>query len=397
MKKLPLALAIGSAALMPMAQADDFSVQIYGKLYPYMLSEKGSGATAAGETVSTLSPSAKGVNGMDDIKGLQAGNSRLGLRGKEDLGDGLAALFQLEQTVGVDAGTGGAWNRDTFVGLEGKFGLVRLGNMDTIFKNYGDIIGTLGISSGTFLSTSDVLRKTGFGLSSASSFHLRRANSVTYETPNFYDLQAGIQYSTNEAETTGHNPRLLSVGVFYDKDSWYVGLAHEIHYDFFGGSLNAPSAMRNSADEAVNSKDQATQLAIVYRLSKDHKFEFDAIRKTYKENATLPGRFQSYRNNAFLLTAESRWGERWRTSVHYVRSLAGSCEVVGTPCNTSGLEGSEFVVAGAYNFSKRTFLFGAVERLTNGKSARYSNAEFDHDPNPGEDITQFALGIVHSF
>lgn len=399
-KKLTVAAAIAASIAAPaMGQT---GVQLYGKLYPYLLDERGSDPTPAGTPVATFAATPTGDSGVGHSRGLESGNSRLGFRGVEDLGGGLKARFQLEGTANVDDGTGAGtgafrFNRNTFVGLEGGFGSVRLGNIDTIFKDYGDTIGILGVSSGTFLSTSDVLRKTGFGTSSASSFHLRRPNSIQYESPEFRGFQFGYQYSTNEV-SNGINPRLQSFGVKYEAGPFYVALAHEIHWDFFGGSRNVRSALRNNgANNASHSKDRATQLAIEYRINKRHKVEFDVIRKSYSEEATAPGRFASYRNTAYKFAFENRWSSRFRTVGHVVHATKGSCTRLAAACDTDGLNGTKYTLAAGYNLSKRTMLFAAASLLKNGKSARYSNVELGGDPNPGEDIRHFAIGVSHSF
>ena len=401
-KKLSLALALGSACAAPaMAQS---SLQLYGKLYPYLLSETGSGPTAPGVPVSTLAGSRTGAKGVPGVTGMQAGNSRLGFRGTEDLGGGLKAVFQLEAQANVDDGTGAAgnggrmFNRNSYVGMEGDFGSVQLGVNDTIFKDYGDTIGVLGLSSGTFMSTSGVLRRTGFGTSGASSFHLRRANSITYETPEIAGLTGGFQYSTNEAKTATRDPRVLSFGVKWDKGPFYVAVAHEIHYDLFGGSANSPSSMRNNAAaDPTRSKDRATEFVVEWRPTKQLKIEFDAVRKEYKEGATVAGRFQSYRNMSYLLAMENRWTDLFRTSAHVVLSRAGSCSRVAAVCDTDGLEGKKFTVGASYFISRRTLLFTAASLIKNGKSSRYTNTDFDQSPTPGEDIKHFAVGISHNF
>ena len=209
MKKLPLVAALCAASLCTVASAQS-SVTIYGKLYPYLVSEKGSSPTAPGTAVSTLSGSLSATPGVVAIKGMQAGNSRIGFRGTEDLGGGLKVFFQMESVVAVDNGVGGAgaggafWNRDTFVGMRGGFGEVRLGEMDTIFKNYGDVISFMGVSSGTPMSSSNMLRKPGFGTSNNARFHERRANSIAWESVEFNGIQVGAMVSTNEASVTAN-------------------------------------------------------------------------------------------------------------------------------------------------------------------------------------------------
>lgn len=55
--------------------------------------------------------------------------SRWGMRGTEDLGGGLKALFQLESEIQVDTGAGGSalFGRQANVGLEGTYGRLLLG------------------------------------------------------------------------------------------------------------------------------------------------------------------------------------------------------------------------------------------------------------------------------
>jgi predicted porin len=397
LKKLTLAAAVAAAASAPvMAQT---SVTIYGKLYPYLLNESGSHASAAGTPVATLAAPATGVSNVTRATAMQSANSRLGFRGTEDLGGGMKANFQLEGVAKLDDGGGPfQFGRNTFVELVGGFGSIKLGNHDTIFKEYGDTIGVLGLSSGSFMSTSDLLRKTGFGTSSSSSFHLRRPNSIIYTTPEWHDVSAGFQFSTDEVVGGPRKPRVASMGVRWDTEQLYVALAHEIHWDIFGGSNNAPAAMRNSAiTDRTHSKDQATEFVVEWRPNKTHKIEFDAVRKQYKETATVAGRFASYRNMAYLVNWEARWSSQWRTDAYVVRSQAGSCSRVAALCTTDGLEGTKYTAAAGYSLSKRTMLFAAASLIKNGKSARYSNVELGNGPTPGEDIRQIALGVSHNF
>jgi predicted porin len=67
--------------------------------------------------------------------GTQSGlaTQRLGFRGTEDLGGGLKAKFQIENSLSAgNATTNGFGSRPTFVGLEGGFGTILLGRQDTV-------------------------------------------------------------------------------------------------------------------------------------------------------------------------------------------------------------------------------------------------------------------------
>ena len=59
--------------------------------------------------------------------GTSEANSKIGVKGQEDLGNGLAATFQLEGDVNADDGSSSLFNRESTVGLKGAFGEVKFG------------------------------------------------------------------------------------------------------------------------------------------------------------------------------------------------------------------------------------------------------------------------------
>ena len=62
--------------------------------------------------------------------GTSEKNSKIGVRGQEDLGNGLSAIFTLEGGIGADNGettSGQLFNRESTVGLKGSFGEVKVG------------------------------------------------------------------------------------------------------------------------------------------------------------------------------------------------------------------------------------------------------------------------------
>lgn len=392
MQKKTIVLAIGAMIAAPGAMAQ--AIELYGKAYPELVSVSGSGASRTGTFVSNLSATPGGANGIVRRTEMESGNARFGIRGSEKLG-GLTGIFQLETAFGVDS-TGTTFaGRDSFIGLKGGFGTLRLGRMDTVFKSYGDTVSFLGVSSGNFVSTSAIMRFTGFGTSNASSFHLRRANAIDYQTPNFGGLVFGAQYSPGEAKTATRNPEVMSLGAKYEKGPMYFALAHEIHDDMFGGSNNAPTALRNVANQLVNSKDKATQATIRYKFGV-HTVGFDVNKKQYNETAREAGRFKSYENRSVGVAAESRWTPKFRSAFHYITASQGTCTLRDVACQTNGLAGNQISLGGQYIFSRRTNLFSLYSVLNNGAGARYNNANLQN-PNVGEDIKQFAVGISHTF
>ncbi len=307
-----MVLAVGAALAAPGAYAQITSKagsnwEFYGKFYPEETHLHGDGATAPGTTGLSTLTGTLGGNAIIPRWEMQVSNSYIGFRGSKDVGRGTKAIWQLEQSVPLDEGSVTAnstgfistfGNRNSFAGLtNADWGTFRLGNMDTPYKEYGNILGFLGVNSGNFVSQANVLQKAGFGTSSASSFNLRRPNSLDFTSPTILGgLQSKVQYSRgNPSDTTGNgtgtnsssqvgvsqtispvnrDPRVVSWGVKWERGPMLVTFAQESHLDLFGGSLNSPTARQNQnssgsiADPSVNSVDTANQLAAASTLAR---------------------------------------------------------------------------------------------------------------------------------
>jgi len=401
-------LGAGAAGIAS-AQTTYGNVTISGRLYPEFAVQKATGATPAGASSSTLGKAPTGVD-LKSRNSVDASNSRLRFSGRESLGSGLTALWQIETTIAIDDGSGEPFaNRDSFVGLRGSFGTVKLGNLTTVFKDLGDPLGILGISSGNFVATSNITSsRVPFSTNSAGSFHLRKANSVQYSTPRIAGFQAHIGYSPDETKVGNLDADLWSAGVEYKRGAWEFALAQEIHNDFFAGSagLNsnggAARALANARDgsDGVHSKDTGTRATVVYRVG-GASLQANYAVVEFDESGAPAGKFQNYENKRWEITWQQRWkGTPWRTSVAYGSSSAGSCSIAGgVACTTKGLDGNMLVLATDYSFSKRTALFAAYARINNGEAAVYRNLQNASSSQlaPGADIVTWAAGIRHNF
>src|SRR5712691_4871181 len=423
-----MVLAVGAALAAPSAYSQTSDKwEFYGKFYPELTHASGTGASDASTTVSTLAATPAGASGLVNRWEMQVNNTYIGFRGSRTLGGGLKAIGQLEQSVPLDEGQVAVsrtsnlvstfGNRDSFAGLAADWGTVRLGNMDTPFKKYGDTLGFLGVSSGNFVSPNNVTRRV--SNSSPSGFNLRRANAIDFASPTFGGVQAGVQYSIGNPNESGDGvekdpgkagidpgknrfPRVASLGVKWERGPLYLAAAAEKHFDLFGGSglLGGSSAVTSNVDPtnnpAVNSKDTAVQLTAVYKIGV-HSVELDWNVKQYKETGApaLASSFEKYKNNAYAVILDSRWTNQWRTALSYAKATAGRCTAAGAPCTTDGMGANQINAGVTYSFDPSTNLFALLSRLTNGSSARYNNSS--QTPTDGEDITQIAFGISYSF
>ncbi|MBR8501625.1 porin, partial [Burkholderia cenocepacia] len=82
--------------------------------------------------------------------------SRFGLRGSEDLGGGLKAIFTLESGFNIGNGrlgnNGGMFNRQAFVGLSSQYGTVTLGKQYDATQDYLAPLTATGSWGGTYFA-----------------------------------------------------------------------------------------------------------------------------------------------------------------------------------------------------------------------------------------------------
>lgn len=140
-------------------------------------------------------------------------SSRIGFRGTEDLGGGLAASFWLEAPVANDSGASGIANfgRRSTVSLSGPFGEVRLGRdytasfwNDAVFDPFGvNGVGTnlvavvnSNLAASRALATGGLLNG---GLSAGTDSYLRTSNAVSYFLPSgLAGVYGQVQYAFHE-------------------------------------------------------------------------------------------------------------------------------------------------------------------------------------------------------
>lgn len=191
MKKTLLAAAL-MAGFAGVAHAET-SVTLYGILDGGIGYQKVKGSQVAGD----LYGGGERTVGIDSkrtglINGIQSGN-RWGLKGSEDLGDGLRAVFVLES--GFDLGTGRHAQNDRLFGRQATLGLagdswgqLDLGRQTNIASKY--LPGVADPFGGGF-------DQANIGAAFTAANTVRYDNMVMYQTPNFSGFQFGVGYSFN--------------------------------------------------------------------------------------------------------------------------------------------------------------------------------------------------------
>jgi len=220
------------------------------------------------------------------INGVQNG-SRWGLRGSEDLGDGLRAVFQLES--GFDSGNGQSaqgsrlFGRQATIGLASdSWGQLDFGRQTNIASKYFGSIDPFGAGFGQ--------ANIGVGLSSTNT--VRYDNMVMYQTPSFSGFQFGVGYSFSADDTkdgrenpitgvrapsqtgfrTADNTRAITAGLRYVNGPLNVALS----YDQLNASNNLPQAAVDATPRSYvigGSYDfEVVKLALAYGRTTDGWF-----------------------------------------------------------------------------------------------------------------------------
>ncbi len=216
MKKSLIALAVVAASGAAMAQS---SVTIYGQLDV----SYGSGTGASFGFANGKNPApALGAGLNANGNGAYHGPSRIGFRGTEDLGGGLKANFNLE-TGDIGMGSSGAnltFNRESWVGLSGGFGEVRLGRSSSIATKNQASFDLNEISTSSALSSVGNSPVTWYGSS-------RRSNQIQFISANYSGFSGQLGYTTkNDADSAGDKNR-TSLGLSYANGPLAVGFVGE--------------------------------------------------------------------------------------------------------------------------------------------------------------------------
>jgi predicted porin len=213
MKKMLMAAALAAVVTVAGAQSN---VSLYGIVDLGLVSEHG-GANG------TLTKLTSGIGSV----------SRFGLRGVEDLGGGLSAIFTLESGVKADTGeqdsAGVLFQRQAWMGLRSTtWGTLTLGRQYTPFyKVFADVADPFATS---YAGTARNL----FPVSGATT---RASNTVKYATPNLRGWSAEAAYTFGEQAGSSTAGRQTGFAAGYEQGPLVVRLGRlDRNSDVAGGA-----------------------------------------------------------------------------------------------------------------------------------------------------------------
>lgn len=323
------ACALGLFATCAQAQT---SVKVYGIADAGIVLDRGG---AAGSSTNVGSGVASG--------------SRLGFKGKEDLGGGASAFFVLENGYNIDTGKaaqgGLLFGRQAYAGLSGAAGSVSLGRQYApYYKAVRDIVdpfctGLAGNAQNIFPAFTRV------------------DNSVDYQTPKWNGLSAEVLYGAGEAAGDAAKNRTLGATATVE-----------------GGPLTLVLAHHRQNDATGRAHDRYTMLGGRYR------FGSVTAHAAYARNRDVLGHAS---RDALLGVAVQAGAGRVLASLAAHR-------------NDSGAEAHARQAAIGYecSLSRRTDLYTAYGHIVNRDGAAYTVGDAT---NAGTGTTGINLGVRHVF
>ena len=182
-KKSLIAVAVLGATAFSVQAAD---VTMYGKV--------DTGLQYQSNEITILDQTVVDTDSFTMENGLNSA-SRFGVKGSEDLGNGMKVSFQLENGFKADSGefktSGKLFDRQATVALSSDFGTLTMGRVGGIGSGAGfDLV--YGYADAFDGGSGSVL-----GLAKSDRYD----NMITYQPPKFAGMQATVQYSFNESST----------------------------------------------------------------------------------------------------------------------------------------------------------------------------------------------------
>lgn len=311
--------------------------------------------------------------------------SRWGLRGSEDLGGGLSAIFRLENGFSVTNGAlnqgGRMFGRAAYVGLSNEWGALTFGRHQEMLW--------------TALLQADNIGPAAFSMVDFDPFlaSAREDNSVAY-TGKVANLTVGATFSlgrdtlapgncAGQAAGDGVACHAWSAMAQYDAKSWGAAVAYD---EQRGGETSTVILVPSQATLAFTSPSDKDSRLLVDGYAKFGDFRLGAgwiYRRIRADSRSLQTNMFFAGVNYFVtptVVLDGQW--------------------VGLRSTVDGLRGDLAIARITYNFSKRSAVYAVAAHMFNGSAATFSvssTSPVPAAPVAGRGQTGVMIGIRELF
>ncbi|MCF6253692.1 MAG: porin [Thiomicrorhabdus sp.] len=344
MKKNIIALAIASVVAAPVAMAG--APTIYGQVS--MAVDNYDMKDSAGNTV-------KQNSGTQ----VNSRTSKFGIKGSEDLGEGLTAVYKFEFEVQIDSATT-LKNRNQYVGVAGGFGTVLLGRHDTPLKM------AQGTDLFNYSPVADIKKQAGgLGVLSLGG-ELRSSNVLAYVSPSFSGVTLVGAFIPKE--TGGDATKESSLGDVTSFASMYGSKKEGL---YLSGAINSFS------EAFLGGADSANEMRLVAQYSTGglvanvmyQDFGGKALEDTVQEGSTIGGAV-AYKVGKFTPRLQIMQLDRQNSEA-----------------NVKAEDSFNYALGLDYSLGKKTTVFAEYAMLENVGGIKDTKAE----------TTALSIGLTHKF
>lgn len=330
------------------------------------------------------------------MKSGQNSGSRFGLKGEEDLGNGLAVGFVLENGFNADDGTlgngGRLFGRESQAYIKGDFGTVSFGRMGQLVSGNGTY-GLFGSAVSPFSTGwGDV---GGHSQVMGSSFE-RFDNMITYKTPDFGGFTVYAQYSFDNNSLNDKNS--TEEGTHHGSE----GKTTVDRYYGIAAQYKAGNLMIVGAVDSMNwAQPEAGKVNLDDSLSVNLAGTYDfGVAKVYAYGQY----FQDYKSAGKVIKFENAGGvDGYGISLGVdVPAFGGTAKAAvaygdfeQTHDSAMDMKTYQATVGYTYNLSKRTMLYTAADYIKADYSKAYEKTA--EGQKAFEDVYEINAGIVHKF
>lgn len=181
---------------------------------------------------------------LGTARGVESGimlGSRLGFRGTEDLGGGLAAVFVIEHGMNVDTGTvtstSAFWNRRSAVGIQGRWGTVLLGRDYTPARF--PVLNSDRMDFGLYGNLQTVTRVGG-----GAGTRIDNAIHFTSSSMNGFMVRAALGFGNERNSPPRNLGRFAGAALEYRGGPLYAGFGYNTRYDAVGQAATPTGSRR---------------------------------------------------------------------------------------------------------------------------------------------------------
>ena len=354
------------------------------------------------------------------MKSGQASGSRWGIKGTEDLGNGLTVGFILENGFTADDGVDSEpmFNRESSLFLEGGFGKVAFGRIGSI-NNGQSSWATIGMISA--FGTSDwggFSAQVGNIMATAAQWD----NMIAYQTPTFAGFKLYAQYGMGNQVTETYNKNITG-GAGTVEDEKTYGVENESSSDRYYAigatynngpfaaylavdSINYSSVSLANGTGALQYGDTDDSLTVTLGGSYDFEVVKVYLGAQYFDEVALdsmggvvkeikaPGYDTMVKGYAVTLSADAPlWGGKGMFGIGYTDAESADSE---DPAE-SDLDLQRYVVSVGYDypFSKRTDVYAVASWMMDSYENKAIEAKDVKDGDPS--AYTFYVGLRHRF